>query len=121
MVDELSTLKEAHETKKGIVCFEVGELFSFIDDIREELLEDSPHVTLYKKEPEKLMPILNDLEICTRHVVQNTSIRRLHVKSWVHSDALGGRGGGESLSGRGEALLAPVGEMSSLLCQMKEL
>jgi hypothetical protein len=120
MVDELSTLEETDEIE-GIVCFSVGELFSFIDDIREELLEKEVHPTLLQKEPEKLMPILDDLEICTRHVIQNTSIRRLHVKSWVHSDALGGRGGGESVSGRGDALLAPVGEISSLLCQMKEL
>jgi hypothetical protein len=72
--------------------------------------------------PEKLMAILDDLEVfCTRHVIQNTSIHRLHVKSWVHGDALDGRGGEDAVSGRDDALLAPVGGISSLLCQMKEL
>jgi hypothetical protein len=122
MVSELSTLQET----KGVVgkaqsYFPVNLIFSDIDKIRKEYLKKTPHPTLLQMEAEKLMAILYDLEICTRHVIQNTSIRRLHVKSWVHSDALGGQVGNESLSGRGGASLAPVGEISSLLCQMKEM
>jgi len=122
MVNVLSTLKETTYVEgMGESFFPVSLMFSNIDTIRKEYMSNHPHRTLMEKEPEKLMPILDDLEICTRHVIQNTSIRRLHVKSWVHSDALGGDGGGESLSGGDDALLAPVGEISSLLCQMKEL
>jgi hypothetical protein len=72
-------------------------------------------------EAEKLMTILYDLEICTRHVIQNTSLKRLHAKSWVHADRIDGRGGGESLGGGEGDLVAPVGEISSLLGQMKGL
>jgi hypothetical protein len=122
MVNALSRLEETKYVKGGgFLSFDVGGMFSRIDTIREEYISKYAHPTLLEKEPEVLMPILDDLEICTRHVIQNTSIRRLHAKSWVHSDALGGRGGGESVSGRGGALVAPVGEMSSLLCQMKEM
>jgi len=122
MVDELSTLKETkYVVGKGFSFFPVSLIFSKIGIIRKEYLSKMPHPTLLEKEPEKLMPILYDLEICTRHVIQNTSIRRLYLKSWVHSDALGGRGGEDAPSGRGGASLAPVGEISSLLCQMKEL
>ncbi len=122
MVNVLSTLEETKYAEgMGESFFPVSLMFSNIDTIRKEYMSKHPHPTLMEKDPTKLMAILDDLEICTRHVVQNTSIRRLHAKSWVHSDALGGRGGGESVSGRGEALLAPVGEMSSLLFQMKEL
>jgi hypothetical protein len=122
MVNVLSTLEETkYVVGKGYSFFPVGLIFSKMAIIRKEYLSEMPHPTLLEKEPEKLMPILDDLEVCIRRVIQNTSIRRLHAKSWVHSDALGGRGGGESVSGRGGALLAPVGEMSSLLCQMKEL
>jgi hypothetical protein len=122
MVNVLSTLEETKHVKGiGESFFPVSLMFSDIDTIRNEYISPYPHPTLMKKDPEKLMAILYDLEICTRHVIQNTSIRRLHVKSWVHSDALGGQGGGESLSGRDDASLAPVGDISSLLCQMKEL
>jgi hypothetical protein len=34
------------------------------------------------------MDILNKLEIYTRHVIQNTSIQRLHKRSWVQSDII---------------------------------
>jgi hypothetical protein len=122
MVNELSTLEETKYVKgKGFSFFPVSHIFSDIDTIRKEYMSNHPHRTLMEKEPEKLMPILYDLEICTRHVIQNTSIRRLHVKSWVYSDALGGQGVIDAPSGRGDASLTPVGEISSLLCQMKEL
>jgi hypothetical protein len=122
MVDKLSTLEETkRDMGKGFSYFPVSEMFLYIDTIREKYLSKTPHPTLLKMKPEKLMAILDDLEICTRHVIQNTSIRRLHVKSWVHSDALGGKGVIDASSGRGDALLAPVGEISSLLCQMKEM
>jgi hypothetical protein len=122
MVNVLSTLEETkYVVEKGYSYFPIGEIFSDIEIIREEYLSKTPHVTLLKMKPEKLMAILYDLEICARHVIQNASIRRLHVKSWVHSDALSGRGGEDAPSGRGDALVAPVGEISSLLCQMKEL
>ncbi len=122
MVDELSRLEETKGVMgKGFSSFPVLEMFLYTDTIRDNYLSETPHSTLLKMKPEKLMTILYDLEICTRHVIQNASIRRLHVKSWVHSDALGGQGVIDVPSGRGDAWLAPVGEISSLLCQMKEL
>jgi hypothetical protein len=119
MVDKLSTLEETtgYVGSGANTFFPVLVLFSKVRNIRREYLSKTPHRTLLNMEPEKLMPILDELEICTRHVIQNTSIRRLHAKSWVHSDALGVSGGG--VSGRDDAWLAPGG-ISSLLGQMKE-
>ena len=121
MVDALSTLEETRGVVgKGYSYFPVREIFRCIDDIRKDYLSTPPHVSLLEKNPEKLMAILDELEICTRHVIQNASIQRLHAKSWVHSDALGVNGGGESVSGGDDALVGPGG-ISSLLGQMKEL
>ena len=103
MVEALSTLEETqYIVGKGYSYFPVGIIFSDIDTIREELLGKKVHPTLLQMEPALLMDILNKLEICTRHVIQNTSIQRLHAKSWVHHDSL-------HLSG--EALPAPAGRM----------
>lgn len=127
MVDELSTLEETQAVKgNGYSCFPVSYIFSQIDTIREELLEQNVHPTLLQYEPELLMDILNKLEICTRHVIQNTSIQRLHAKSWVHTDALREHGRTHELGGREDALLAPVertshSDISTLLCQMNQL
>ena len=130
MVDELSTLKETQAVKgNGYSSFAVYTLFSEIDTIREELLSQEVHPTLLEYEPELLMDILNKLEICTRHVIQNTSIQRLHAKSWVHTDALRGHGSTQrthELDMREDALLAPVErtsqpDISTLLCQMNQL
>ena len=130
MVGELSTLEETQAVEgKGYSCFPVSYIFSQIDTIREELLSQEVHPTLLEYEPELLMDILNKLEICTRHVIQNTSIQRLHAKSWVHTDALRGHGRTprtHELDMREDALLAPVERMSqpdisTLLCQMNQL
>ena len=122
MVEALSTLEETqYIVGKGYSYFPVGIIFSDIDTIREELLGKKVHPTLLQMEPALLMDILNKLEICTRHVIQNTSIQRLHAKSWVHADSLGGHDRGDALSVRGDALLTPVGGISTLLCQMKQL
>ncbi len=43
------------------------------------------------------------------------------MKSWVHAERIDGRGGEDVVSGRDDALLTPVGGISNLLCQMKEL
>jgi hypothetical protein len=120
MVNVLSTLEETKYVKgKGYSFFSVSPMFSNIDIIRNEYISPHPHPTLMNMEPEKLMPILDDLEVYTRRVIQNTSIRRLHAKSWVHSDALVVNGGGESVSGRDDALVGPGG-ISSLLGRMKQ-
>ena len=128
MVDELSTLEETQGTEEqGHKHFPVLALFIEIDTIREALLEKKVHPSLFRKEPVLLMHILNRIEECTRRVIQNTSIQRLHKKSWVHADALRGHGGADDLSGRDDALLAPVGRMpqkadvSTLLRQMRQL
>jgi hypothetical protein len=127
MVDELSTLEETQAVEgNGHSCFPVSFIFSQIDTIREELLSQEVHPTLLQHEPELLMDILNKLEICTRHVIQNTSIQRLHAKSWVHTDALRGHGRTHELGVREDALLAPVertsqSDISTLLCQMNQL
>ena len=129
MVSELSTLTETQGVKgKGYSSFPVAKLFSGIDTIREELLEKIVHPSLLKKEPELLMDILNKLEICTRHVIQNTSIQRLHQKSWVHTDALRDLGGARTLITTDDAVLPTVGRISHpevdvvrLLRHMKQL
>ncbi len=129
MVDALSTLEETQYTLEetqyivgeGYSYFPVSVIFSDIDTIREELLEQQVHPTLLQMQPALIMDILNKLEICTRHVIQNTSIQRLHAKSWVHHDSLRGHGGADDLSGRDDAWLAPVGGISTLLRQMKQL
>jgi hypothetical protein len=98
MVEELTTLEET----KGSVgegsypVYPVGELLHAIDTIRRALLEKKVHPTLSKMQPALLMEILNKLELCTRRVIQNTSIRRLHQKSWAHADSLAGNHGGHS-------------------------
>ena len=127
MVDELSTLEETQAVEgNGYSCFPVSFIFSQIDTIREELLSQEVHPTLSQYEPELLMDILNKLEICTRHVIQNTSIQRLHAKSWVHTDALRGHARTHELGVREDALLAPVertsqSDISTLLYQMNQL
>jgi hypothetical protein len=122
MVDKLSTLEETQGVQgDGFYIFPVSAIFSEIDTIREELLDQKVHQTLFQMEPVLLMDILNKLEICTRHVIQNTSIQRLHAKSWVHADSLHGHGGADALSERHDALLAPVGGISTLMRQMKQL
>jgi hypothetical protein len=122
MVQALSTLEETQGTEgQGHKHFPVQALFIEIDTIREELLHIKVHPSLLEKEPVLLMHILNRIQECTRRVIQNTSIQRLHAKSWVHHDSLGGHGGEDALSARGDALLTPVGGISTLLCQMKEL
>ena len=60
-------------------------------------------------EPVLLMDILNKLEICTRHVIQNTSIQRLHQKSWVHADNLRDLGGARALITTDDAVLPASG------------
>jgi hypothetical protein len=60
-------------------------LFDAIDIIR---LSELKQPGVIPWEPVWLMDILNKLETCTRRVIQNTSIQRLHKKSWVHADLL---------------------------------
>ena len=91
MVEELTTLKDTKgvEGEAYSVC-PVGALLTEIDIIRRALLEKKVHPTLSMMQPRLLMDILNKLELCTRRVIQNTSIRRLHQRSWTHADALSG-------------------------------
>ena len=98
MVHALSTLEETQGSEEE-VCFPVSDLFSDIDSVRKELRKQTVHPTLSEKEPALLMDILNKLEICTRRVIQNTSIARLHKKIWVYADALHDLGGSHALSG----------------------
>ena len=128
MVQELRTLEETQGTKEnGHTYFPVQALFTEIDTIREELLEKNVHPSLVTKEPVLLMHILNTIEECTRRVIQNTSIRRLHKKSWVHADALRGNGGADALRVSDAAFQASVGRMPqkadivTLLRQMRQL
>jgi len=128
MVQALSTLEETQGTEgQGDKHFPVQALFIEIDTIREELLHIKVHPSLLQKEPVLLMHILNRIQECTRRVIQNTSIQRLHKKSWVHADALRGLDGVHALVAGDEALLAPVGRMpqkadiTTLLRQMRQL
>ena len=121
-VDALSTLEETREV------YGVAELFLDIDIIREELLEQNVHISLSEKEPVLLMDILNKLEICTRHVIQNTSIQRLHQKSWTHANALRDLGGSRALITTDDAVLPASVKTShqeanvvTLLHHMKQL
>jgi hypothetical protein len=129
MVEALSTLEETqYIVGKGYSYFPVGIIFSDIDTIREELLGKKVHPTLLQMEPALLMDILNKLEICTRHVIQNTSIRRLHKKSWAHADALAGNHGGHAVGVTDAGENKPVRKLShlpanasTLLRDMKQL
>jgi hypothetical protein len=78
MVEKLTTLKDTqHVAGKGVSSFQVSLIFSNIDNIRNALQDEMVHPSLSNKQPELLMDILNKLEMCTRHVIQNTSIQRL--------------------------------------------
>lgn len=121
-VDYLSTLDETQEV------WGVKELFSAIDKIREELLEQNVHPTLSEKEPVLLMHVLNKLEIYTRYVIQNTSIQRLHQKSWVHADTLHDVGGARALITTDDSVLPasgrtnhPEANVVTLLHRIKQL
>ena len=128
MVDELSTLEETQAVKgNGYSSFSVSYIFSQIDTIREELLSQEVHPTLLEYEPELLMDILNKLEICTRHVIQNTSIQRLHQKSWVHADTLRDLGGARALITTDDTVLPasvktshPEADIGTLLHRIKQ-
>ncbi len=82
----LSTLEETVWVAGEYRHFPVQKLFERIDSLREELTE--PPEVLLQYKPVFLMDILNDLQTYTRRVIQNTSIQRLHKKSWVHADLL---------------------------------
>lgn len=78
MVETLTTLEDTrHDPRQILRSFQVTEIFSSIDNIRNELQNETVHQTLSNMQPELLMGILNKLEMCIRHVIQNTSIRRL--------------------------------------------
>jgi hypothetical protein len=129
MVHALSTLEETQGIEgEGFSCFDVHVLLQYIDTIHRELQQKEVHQTLKEMGSVKLMDILNKLEICTRRVIQNTSIQRLHQKSWVHADALHGNGGAHALSVSDAVFQAPVGRRSqpdanitTLLRQMRQL
>ena len=113
MVKELRTMEDTQGTEgDGYELFPDKALFTEIDTIREALLETTVHPSLFTMEPVLLMDILNKLEICTRHVIQNTSIQRLHKKSWVHADALRGHGGADALRVSDAAFQPPASMMS---------
>jgi hypothetical protein len=120
MVDSLSTLEETQVPDgEGQRYFDVSHLFLRIDNIREELISQVVHQTLLEMDTVLLTDILNKLEICTRHVIQNTSIRRLESKSQAHAASLLGHGPGGALHAK-DALLPPVLGISTLLRQMKQ-
>jgi hypothetical protein len=120
MVDSLCTLEETQvPAGEGRRYFDVSHLFLRIDNIREELISQVVHKTLLEMDPVLLTDILNKLEICTRHVIQNTSIRRLEAKSQAHAASLLGHGAGGELHAT-DALLPPVLGISTLLRQMKQ-
>lgn len=78
MVKKLTTLQDTqYVAGQGFSYFDIAEIFSHIDAIRNELQDKIVHPSLLNMQPELLMGILNKLEMCTRHVIQNTSIRRL--------------------------------------------
>lgn len=130
MVEKLTTLEETKGSvqKGSYSVYPVSELLSAIDTIRRALLEENVYPTLSKMQPPLLMDILNKLELCTRRVIQNTSIRRLHEKSWTHADALASNHGGHSLRVTDAGEKEPVTRLShlsantsSLLWDMKQL
>jgi hypothetical protein len=128
MIDELSTLEETQVVEgNGYSSFPVSSIFSKIDTIREELLEKTVHPTLLEMEPALLMDILNKLKMCTRYVIQNTSIQRLHQKSWVHADTLRDLGGAHALITTDDAVLPasvktshPEADIGTLLHRIKQ-
>jgi hypothetical protein len=85
MVERLSTLSDTIWYNGRFSMFPVIELLDDIEIIRKELLKQEVHNTLLGYEPVLLMNILNKLETCTRRVIQNTSIQRLHQKSRVQA------------------------------------
>jgi hypothetical protein len=127
MVDELSTLEETQGVQgDGFSIFPVSAIFSEIDTIREELLHIKVHSSLLEKEPVLLMHILNRIQECTRRVIQNTSIQRLHKKSWVHADALRGLDGVHAPGAGDEAwreggAIPKKADITTLLRQMRQL
>jgi len=128
MVQALTTLVETQGIKgEGHTHFPVTALFSEIDTIHEELLEKTVHPTLLEMEPALLMDILNKLKMCTRYVIQNTSIQRLHQKSWVHADTLRDLGGAHALITTDDAVLPasvktshPEADIGTLLHRIKQ-
>ena len=129
MVKKLRTMEDTQGTEgDGYELFPVKALFTEIDTIREALLETTVHPSLFTMEPVLLMDILNKLEICTRHVIQNTSIQRLHQKSWTHANALRDLGGSRALITTDDAVLPASVKTShqeanvvTLLHHMKQL
>ncbi len=120
MVDSLSILEETQvPVGEGRSYFDVSHLFSRIDCIREELMSQVVQEALLEMDPALLTDILNKLEICTRHVIQNTSIRRLEAKSQAHAASLLGHGPAGALHAT-DAFLPPAMGISTLLRQMKQ-
>jgi hypothetical protein len=129
MVEELTTLEDTKgvEGEAYSIC-PVGALLREIDIIRQALSKKKVHSTLSMMQPKPLINILNKLEICIRRVIQNTSIRRLHKKSWAHADALAGNHGGHALAITHAGENEPVRKLShlpastsTLLRDMKQL
>lgn len=82
---ELSTLEDTVWGDGAYTHFPVQELFEQIDILRPYLTNAGSES---EYEPELLMDIVNELEKYTRCVIQNTSMQRLHKKSWEHVDLL---------------------------------
>jgi hypothetical protein len=129
MVEELTTLEDTIGVEgEAFSIYPVGALLREVDIIRRALLEKKVHPTLSMMQPKLLINILNKLELCIRRVIQNTSIRRLHEKSWIHTDALAGNLGGHALGVTHAGENEPVRRLShlpastsTLLRDMKQL
>jgi hypothetical protein len=129
MVEELTTLEDTIGVEgEAYSIYPVGALLRAVDIIRRALLEKKVHPTLSMMQTKLLMNILNKLELCIRRVIQNTSIRRLHKKSWAHADALAGNHGGHALAITHAGENEPVRKLShlpastsTLLRDMKQL
>ena len=129
MVEELTTLEDTIGVEgEAFSMYPVGALLREVDIIRKALTRTPVHSTLSMMQPAKLMDILNKLELCIRRVIQNTSIRRLHKKSWAHADALAGNHGGHALGVTDAGENEPVRRLShlpantsTLLRDMKQL
>jgi hypothetical protein len=115
MVEELTTLADTIGVEgEASSTYPVSALLREVDNIRKALTQPPVHPTLKTMQPAPLMDILNKFELCIRRVIQNTSIRRLHEKSWTHADALAGNHGGHALAITHAGENEPVRRLSHL-------
>ena len=115
MVEELTTLEDTKGLEgEAYSVWPVSALLREVDNIRKALTRTPVHPALKTMQTKLLMNILNKLELCIRRVIQNTSIRRLHKKSWAHADALAGNHGVYALGFTHAGENEPVRKLSHL-------